>query len=163
MQQATQQEELDLILYCEWEKNWHPTRDSIYRFRPEQEWFSKLKEKWGEFAKVTKRVAPLAGIGGAVIGVPAAGAAMKEMAERAEALSGEAKGSSRVLTEELGMREQRSAIDLEAKHLLKRLIEHLDSLRGEAYPPFGGLHPYHLKEDGRLLWQIGRASCRERV
>jgi hypothetical protein len=41
---------------------------------------------------------------------------------------------------------------LEARHLMKGLIESLDKARGETQPPFGGLHPYHVKEDGCLLW-----------
>jgi hypothetical protein len=43
-------------------------------------------------------------------------------------------------------------IDPEARHLLARLIDSLDKKQGEPQPPFGGLHPYHVKEDGRLLW-----------
>jgi hypothetical protein len=56
------------------------------------------------------------------------------------------------LARELGLREQAGLIEPEARHLLARLIRHLDATRGETQPQFGGLNPYHLKEDGRLLW-----------
>ena len=56
---ATREEEMELILYCEWDKGWHPTQRSVYRFQPEQEWFESLKTKWGQFASATKRIAPL--------------------------------------------------------------------------------------------------------
>jgi len=79
--------------------------------------------------------------------------AMKVLAERAEKMSAEGeKDRSSELAKDLGLRDHSGAIDLEARHLLARLIGHLDKTRGETYPEFGGLHPYHLKEDGRLLW-----------
>ena len=153
LEYATQQEELELRLYCEWEKEWHVTQHSVYRFRPEQEWFGSLKEKWGEFVGVTKRVAPLVSLGGFLVGAPAVGVAMKAVAERAEKMSAEGeKDRSSELAKDLGLRERSGVIDLEARHLLARLIGHLDKTRGETYPEFGGLHPYVLKEDGRLLW-----------
>ncbi|MBV9770622.1 MAG: leucine-rich repeat domain-containing protein [Bryobacterales bacterium] len=153
LEYATQQEELELTLYCEWVKHWHATQYSVYRFRPEREWFVSLKEKWGVFARVTKRVAPLAGIAGAVMGAPEVGVAAKEFAEKAEKMSAEnEKDPSGSLAKELGLREHAGIIDLGGRHLLLRLIKHLDTARGEAQPEFGGLHPYLLKEDGRLLW-----------
>jgi len=153
LEYATQQEELELALYCEWEKQWHPTQHSIYRFRPQQEWFGSLKEKWGVFVRVTKRVAPLAGVAGSLLGAPALGVAAKELAEKVEKMSTESeKDRNGTLAEYLGLREDPAAIDLEARHLLKRMIESLDKTRGETHPEFGGLHPYLLKEDGRLLW-----------
>jgi hypothetical protein len=150
---ATQKEELELTLYCEWEKGWHATQHSIYRFRPEQEWSGSLKEKWGEFVRVTKRVGPLVGLGATLVGAPAVGVAMKALAERAEKMSAESeKDLSGALAKDLGLRERSGVIGLEARHLLARLIGHLDKSRGETHPEFGGLHAYHLKEDGRLLW-----------
>lgn len=141
LEYATQKEELELMLYCEWEKEWHPTPQSVYRFRPEQEWFDSLKKNWTTFVKLTKRVAPLAGVGGA------------ELVEKADKIVGEVTSSrSGVYAEELGLREQAGMIDLEARHILASLIKSLDKGRGPTQPEFGGLHPYHLKEDGRLLW-----------
>jgi internalin A len=87
LEYATQQDELEVTLYCEWEKHWHATQHSVYRFRPEQEWFGSLKTKWGEFVRVTKRVAPLVSLGGSVMGAPAVGLAVKELAEKAEKMS----------------------------------------------------------------------------
>ena len=140
-------------MYCEWEKEWHATQHSVYRFRPEQEWFGSLKEKWGEFVGVTKRVSPLVGLAGTLVGAPAVGITMKAFAERAEKMSAEGvKDRSSELAKDLGLRERSGVIDLEARHLLARLIGHLDKTRGETSPEFGGLHPYVLKEDGRLLW-----------
>lgn len=150
---ATQEEELELTLYCEWEKQWHPTQHSVYRFRLEQEWFGFVKEKWGEFARVTKRIAPLAGVGASLVGSPLAGVAIKEFADKAEKISAIGdKDQSRELAKGLGIREEADVIDMEARHLLARLIKYLDKARGTTHPEFGGLHPYHLKEDGRLLW-----------
>ena len=57
---VTQKDELELALYCEHESGWHPTSHSLYRFRPEQEWFDQMKEHWNGFASVTKHVGPLA-------------------------------------------------------------------------------------------------------
>jgi Leucine-rich repeat (LRR) protein len=156
LEYATQKEELELTLYCEWERQWHPTKHSVYRFRPEQEWFGSLKEKWGEFLRVTKRVAPLAGVAGTLLGAPAVGVAAKELAERAEKFFPEGhKDPGNALAKDLGRRDQAGTIDPEARYLLGRLIKHLDTTRGGSYPEFGGLLPYHLKEDGRLLWLCG--------
>lgn len=153
LEYATQKDELDLMLYCEWEKEWHTTQHSVYRFRPEQEWFVSLKEKWSELVKVTKRVAPLAGFGASLLGTPAVGIAVRKLAEEAEKIAG---GNEKVpageLAAELGLRERTGLISLEARHLLARLIKYLDSTRAATQPALGGLHPYHLKEDGRLLW-----------
>ena len=150
---ATSEEELELTLYCEWEKGWHATAESVYRFRPEREWLVSLKEKWGEFAGVTKRVAPLAGVAGGIFGVAGVGAAVKEFAEKAEKMGGaDRKDPTGGLARELGGREQAGLIGLESRHLLARLIRHLDGQRGGDHAEFGGLHRYHLKEDGRILW-----------
>jgi hypothetical protein len=153
LEHATQDEELDLTLYCEWEKQWHATATSVYRFRPEQKWFASLKEKWTEFSKVTKRVAPLAGAGGSLLGLPGVGAAFAGVAESAETLlaAGE-KSLAGTLARELGMKQPPTLIDHDARHLLAGLIASLDQAREASQPKFGGLNPYHLKEDGRLLW-----------
>jgi internalin A len=150
---AIQQEELELTLYCEWEKEWHPTQHSVYRFRPVQEWVNSLKEKWGEFSRMTKRVAPLVAFAGTLVGVPAVGVAVKSLADRLEKPSTESeKDKSGQLARDVGLREHSGAIDLDTRHLLMSLIEHLDKARGQAHPRFGGLTPYHSKEDGRILW-----------
>jgi hypothetical protein len=161
LEYATQEDELELMLYCEWEKQWHTTQHSVYRFRPEQEWFGSLKEKWSEFVNATKRVAPLAGIGVSLLGAAAAGAVVKELAEKVDKIAGGMeKDPTGELSGELGPRKQAEVVSLEARHLLGRLIKHLDSARGTTQPDFGGLHPYHLKENGHLLWLC--AEHRER-
>lgn len=153
LEHATLEEELELTLYCEWEKRWHATQHSVYRFRPDQEWFASLKEKWGVFVRVTKRVAPLVGIAGGLLGASGVGAAAKELAEKAEKMSTEAeKDLSAALAKDLGLREDAGIVDMGTRYLLERMIKHLDKTRGETYPEFGGLRPYHVKEDGRLLW-----------
>ena len=150
---STQGEELDLTLFCEWEKEWRPTQYSVYRFRPEQEWYSSLKKNWEKFARVTKRVSPLTSLASGLIGVPAIGIAIKELSDTAEKLAAKAENEPKgTLSKELGFRERPDEIDLEARHLMARLIDSLDKKQGETQPPFGGLYPYHVKEDGRLLW-----------
>ena len=44
-ERAMRDEELELVLFCEWDKGWHPTAQSVYRFRPEQEWLESLRRK----------------------------------------------------------------------------------------------------------------------
>jgi hypothetical protein len=150
---ATRDEELELTLYCEWEKHWHPTECSVYRFQPEHKWFTSLKKNWNKLASVTKKVAPLAGLAGTLVGAVAVGVAAKEFAENAERMApGNDRDPSSELVKDLGRRDQAEVIDLKARHLLASLIVHLDRARGEAQPAFGGLNPYVLKEDGRLLW-----------
>src|SRR5262249_44259595 len=46
IESATQEEELELVLYCEDDSGWHATRHSLYRFRPDQAWLDSLKESW---------------------------------------------------------------------------------------------------------------------
>jgi hypothetical protein len=78
---------------------------------------------------------------------------MAGLAEKAEKMSAASeKDPSSRLAEELGRRGQAGLINLEARHLLARLIKYLDTTRGESQPEFGGLYSHHLKEDGRLLW-----------
>jgi hypothetical protein len=121
----------------------------VYRFKPEQEWFESLKKNWEQFAKVTKRVAPLAAVVGGVIGIDAA--SVKEVAEKAEKLTGDVKEIGGI-AEELGYQMTAGLVDEDARHLLEKLIRKLDGDRGPKQPEFGGLHPYHRKEDGRVLW-----------
>jgi len=143
LEYATRSDELELSLYCEWEKQWHPTQNSVYRFQPEQEWFESLKKNWTKFAGVTKQVAPLAGL---------ISPAVKALADKVEKTAAAIeKDPTRGFVVELAFREHAGLIDFEARHLLAGLIQHLDSKR-QKQPKFGGLHPYHLKDDGRLLW-----------
>jgi hypothetical protein len=135
LEYATQKEELELSLYCEWDKGWHTTQHSVYRFQPDREWFGSLKEKWRDLSEITKLVAPLAGVAGAVA---------KELPVE--------KNPSGDWAGELGWRERPWLVSLDARHLLARLIQFLDAKRGATQPQFGGLHPYHRKEDGQLLW-----------
>jgi len=100
----------------------------------------------------SKRVAPLAGLGGSLVGMPALGLAAREFTDKAEKIAIDEKDPNGSLARELGTREQAGLIDLGARHLLARLIKSLDTKRGGTDPEYGGLHPYHLKEDGRLLW-----------
>jgi hypothetical protein len=75
------------------------------------------------------------------------------LAEKVEKISAaDGKDLSGELAEGLGRRDHTGMIDLETRHLLARLVKYLDKARGETSPEFGGLHPYHLKENGRLLW-----------
>jgi hypothetical protein len=55
------------------------------------------------------------------------------------------------LSEIVGRKAQPEWIDLETRHVLQQLIDHLDSQRPAAEPKNGGLHRY-LIDDGRLLW-----------
>jgi len=152
LEYATQEEELELTLYCEWEKQRHPTQHSVYRFRPEQQWFVSLKEKWNELLKATKQIAPLAGLSGAVVGIHGL-EHLAEIGHKAEKLSVEGhKDAAGDLAKELGARSQAGLVDLETRHLLSRLVRHLDDQRLDTQPKFGGLHGYHLRQDGRLLW-----------
>lgn len=58
------------------------------------------------------------------------------------------------LAGELSEKEGPQPVDIGTLHVLKDLIEHLDSKGRQgrpAEPPWGGLHS-HIVEDGRLLW-----------
>jgi len=115
-----------------------------------------VKEKWGQFVTVTKRVSPSVAFGGSLVGAPTVGVAMKELAENAEKMSSEReKDRSGALAKDLGLRGYAGLIDMEGRHLPAGLIKYLDSTRGGTHPEFGGLHPYQLREDGRLLWFCG--------
>ena len=146
---ATKDQELDLTLYCEHEKQWHAIPESgTYRFRPDQTWFDSLKKNWKQLAAITKRVAPLAGVAGAsAIAVVATGIG------KIEKVVGE---FSRVptgpLAAALETTQEAGEIELDTRFLLERLVEYLDTTRDATQPHKGGLFPYQLKEDGRLLW-----------
>jgi len=56
----TGEEELEFCLYCERDRGWHSTGDSIYRFRPNRVWIEKLKAHWGPLVAISLHIAPLA-------------------------------------------------------------------------------------------------------
>jgi hypothetical protein len=147
LESVTQTEELELTLYCEHDSGWHATSHSLYRFRPDQEWFDSLKEYWNEFVSITKYVGPLAKTVGKATGVVWAeigGLGAEKLPEIPRSPTGTMSGA-------LGRNPQPEFIDLETRHLLEKLIGHLDSKRQQTDPKYGGLHPY-LIDDGRLLW-----------
>jgi hypothetical protein len=146
---ATQAEELELVLYCEHDSGWHSTSHSLYRFSPDQKWFETVKKQWNQFLRVTKQVAPLANTIGKADGVdwPAIETATT-LAEKLQEASPSVAGA---LSEIVGRKAQPEWIDLETRHVLQQLIDHLDSQRPAAEPKNGGLHRY-LIDDGRLLW-----------
>ena len=144
---ATQEDELELALYCEHDSGWHPTEHSLYRFRPDRAWFDSLKKSWNALVAITKEVGPLAkAIGKASGGVwlEAAGLGIEKLPESPSLVAG-------IFSEALGANEEPELIDIETRYLLKGLIDFLDSQRVPTEPKNGGLHPY-LIEDGRLLW-----------
>lgn len=143
----TQAEELVLTLYCEHDSGWHSISHSLYLFRPDQEWFDFVKKSWNQFARVTKYVGPLTkafGKGSKVIWAEAGGLAIEKLPEIPRSAAG-------TISSALGRHAQPDFIDLETRHLLERLIAHLDSKRPPTEPKNGGLHPYPI-DDGRLLW-----------
>lgn len=144
MESATREEELELSLYCEHDSGWHTTSSSVYRFRPDQEWFDLLKKWWGNCLAVTKYVVPLA----KVVGVVVPGA---EVAGFVEKLPAPHRWPEGKLAGPLGIRESPFVVEYETRYFLEGLIEHLDSLRSTNEPKKGGLYPYQI-EDGRLLW-----------
>jgi len=52
----------------------------------------------------------------------------------------------------MGIQQKAGLIGEDSRHLFESLTQHLDKERGDKQPAFGGLQPYILKEDGRLLW-----------
>jgi hypothetical protein len=143
----TKNEELELCLYCEHDSGWHATSASLYRFRPNQQWVEKLNKHWTPLVAVTRTLGPLSKAAGwaAEVALLAAGEAVDRL-RKDSPLS--------PLSGELGEKEKPQPVDIGTLHVLKDLIEHLDSERREkdpAAPPLGGLHP-HIVEDGRLLW-----------
>ncbi len=143
----THQDELELALYCEHDSGWHPTSHSLYRFKADQQWFDSLKKGWNKFVNVTKYVGPLtkaAGKAGKMIWAEAAGMAIEKLPEAS-------RSAYAALSGELGEKEKPGSIDLETRHILMQLIDHLDSKRPSIEAKNGGLHPYII-DDGRLLW-----------
>ena len=148
IEHATKDQELDLTLYCEYEKKWHPTQYGVYRFRPDQAWFDSLKKNWKQMTAFTKRVAPLAG----VLGAPALGAVAASVGEVEKVLGDFSIDQTGAIASALDRKDDPGEIDLETRYLLERLIEYVDTLRGAAHPKNGGLFPYQSKEDGSFLW-----------
>jgi internalin A len=147
MARATREEELELALYCEHDSGWHETAHSLYRFSPDQEWFDELKKGWNGFVGVTKHVATLAKVTGKLskmAPVEAAGLAAEKLPEAGRSPAG-------ALVRAMGARTEIKAVELETRHLLEKLIAHLDSKRGVAEKKNGGLHK-QLIDDGRVLW-----------
>jgi hypothetical protein len=147
IESVTKEEELELALYCEHESGWHATEHSLYRFRADQQWLGSLKEHWRQLAGITKQVGPLAKAIGKAATVPWLEAAGLGIEKLPEPLS---PATSRLSTA-LGDQSEPELVGLETRHLLERLIEHLDSQRPVTKPANGGLYPY-LVDDGRLLW-----------
>jgi internalin A len=146
----TKNEELELCLYCEEDSGWHPTAGSLYRFRPNKAWVEKLKKHWTPLIAVTLRLGPLAKAAGwaaEIVLLHAAG-------EAVDSLHGERHSPLAPLAGELGDQANPHWVDPPTLHVLKDLLEHLDSERRKedhTAPPCGGLRP-HIVEDGRLLW-----------
>lgn len=146
IESMTKEAELEMRLYCEHDSGWHETAHSVYRFRGDQEWFLLVKRGWNRFAGVTKYVGPLVKTAGKlskVLSLEAGGMALEKLPEAFNIGT----DTFRVL-EQTG---EKKLVDIESRHLLKELIEHLDQQRGGAKPKNGGLHPW-LIDDGRLLW-----------
>jgi len=147
LESITQEDELELVLYCEHDSGWHPTEHSVYLFRPDQEWFDRVKNRWNQLVGVTKYVAPLAKTVGKLSGVAWAeiGVAITEKLPEA------ARSATDKVAHELGRKGEPEFIDTETRHLLEKLISHLDSQREETEPRNGGLYACPI-DDGRLLW-----------
>jgi hypothetical protein len=106
----------------------------------------KLNRHWTPLAAVTLRLGPLAKAAGWAGGLVVAGVQAVDSLGRDSPLARLAGG--------LRGKERPQLVDIGTLHVLKDLVEHLDSQRREkdaAAPPFGGLRP-HMVEDGRLLW-----------
>jgi Leucine-rich repeat (LRR) protein len=144
---ATQQDELELTLYCEDDSGWHATKHSLYRFRLNMEWLIALKHGWNLFVRVTKHVGPLAKAVGKAAGIMWAEISALTT-ERLSEISSLDIGS---FAERLTQTPRPESIDIETRHSLEQLLGYLDSRRSPDQPKNGGLHPY-LIEDGRLLW-----------
>jgi internalin A len=149
LESLTRNEELELCLYCEHDSGWHPTSQSLYRFRPNQEWVEKLKERGAPLAAVMLRVIPLVKDAGW-----AAELLMQAGSESVKSLSALPHSPLAPLAGELSKEERPEPVDIETIQVLRDLIEHLDSERRKnapVAPCYGGLTP-HIVEDGRLLW-----------
>lgn len=149
IESVTKEEELELGIYCEHDSGWHPTSHSLYRFMPDQEWFALVKQGWSKFAGVTKYVGPLATTVGKAAGLVWPGIEVgATVVERLPEVDVSASGE---VAQKLGRKPLPGFIDIETRHLLKQLIDNLDSQRSATEPKNGGLYPC-LIEDGRLLW-----------
>jgi hypothetical protein len=149
IESITQVDELELALYCEHDSKWHPTAHSLYRFRLDQKWLDSVKENWKTFVRITKRVGSLAKTIGKASGVTwtiveTGNMVLEKIPEATRAAFGK-------FAEMLGEKDQPKLIDLETRHLLQQLIEHLDKERPSTEARNGGLHRYII-DDGRLLW-----------
>jgi hypothetical protein len=147
MESTTQEEEMELALYCEHDSGWHETQHSLYRFPLDQEWFDKLKKGWNGLVGVTKQVAALAKATGKVsklLPLEGAGLAVEKLPEAERSPAG-------ALVRAMGERTEISIVELETRDLLQQLIAHLDSKRTVTEQKNGGLHK-QLIDDGRVLW-----------
>ncbi|MGA2903781.1 MAG: leucine-rich repeat domain-containing protein [Candidatus Korobacteraceae bacterium] len=145
----TKDAELELTLYCEHDTEWHAIRDSVYRFRVDQEWFGTFKEKWADLVRITKYVGPLAKVSGSppIAGIGALASSIAGLPELSRSPFAE-------ISRELGEKGKPEFVDIETRHLLERLIASLDGRRGATEPTkpkYGGLHR-EIVEDGRVLW-----------
>ncbi len=151
----TKNEELELCLCCEHDSGWHPTAHSVYRFRTDKAAVDALKEHWNTLVEVTRRLGPLAKLAGWAAGIEVLKTAGEKMGGLHEAGKSPLGPLARELGEgDLGDKEKLQPVDIGTLHVLKDLIERLDSERRKEdpiAPPFGGLHP-RIVEDGRLLW-----------
>jgi hypothetical protein len=146
VESASKDPEMELALYCEDESGWHPTSHSLYRFRPDREWFGTLKANWNKLVSASKRVSSLANTVGtaanvhwAQIVVPAIEAAALPVNEASK------------LSLALGTVSDPQEIGIETRYILAKLIAYLDAQRSSSEPGNGGLHPF-IMDDGRLLW-----------
>jgi hypothetical protein len=147
LESLTQEEELELAVYCEHDSGWHATSYSLYRFKPDQEWFDLLKKSWNKLVAFTKYVGPLAkavGKASKLVPLEVGGMAAEKLPEVSRSIAGS-------LSAELHGKDEPETIDIEVRHLLERLINYLDSKRPPLEPNNGGLHR-HIIDDGRLLW-----------
>jgi internalin A len=147
LESVTQGEELELAVYCEHDSGWHPTSHSLYRFKPDQEWFDLVKKNWNKLVAVTRYVGPLAkavGKASKLLALEVGGMAAEKLPEVSRSIAGS-------FSAELRGKDEPDSIDIEVRHLLERLISYLDSKRPPLEPNNGGLHR-HIIDDGRLLW-----------
>src|ERR1043166_7550741 len=125
LESVTQGEELELAVYCEHDSGWHATSHSLYRFKPDQEWFDLVKKSWNKLVAVTKYVGPLAkavGKASKLVPLEVGGMAAEKLPEVSRSIAGS-------LSAELRGKDEPETIDIEVRHLLERLINYLDSKR----------------------------------
>jgi hypothetical protein len=135
-----------LRLYCEHDSGWHTTQRGNYRFRPDQEWACRLRDKWNSLVAISKRVVPLAKMaGGDSIATPIekiGGVVGERLPGRAPVLAGLASGLGRI--------EEPQLADPGTRKLLRELIDLLDT--GRKVNERNGGQDRCIVEDGRLLW-----------